>query len=279
MTARFLGVAGLLLSVGCGPTLGMRVPDAPVVQARLAAIPPFVRSFTYGASGRATDTDERGYEDVEHLNEALACRLSAHGGRFYDGPSLKGIDGMAELSLWGTRAMADIWRQSNGTRDVRYKNVGHYRFREDASDIREKLGADFLLLTFFIDGHNTTGRNVLNILSPLSEKSTARREAVACVVRLDDGRLVWCAFRRLDQRIDTTAGAQNTVDQMLEPLLHEGESGRLEEPEPCGRLMRPANLPSAAPGPVATTPTPSPPPSSPKQPAAPVPQSGDGESP
>ena len=140
--------------------------------------------------------------------------------RFYPGASLADIDEMAELSLWGRRTLNEIRRQLDGTMPPRRHRVDEYFFDGDTTDIQDSLNADFLLLSLFLDGRNTAGRKVKNFFTPPGGTAhSARREALACVVRLVDGRIVACSFATPPSRLDDGKTAQTFVNSLLASLL------------------------------------------------------------
>jgi len=249
----------------------MRVPDEPISSPRLVAIPSYVSKFAYDDEGHFALLDDGSNETSEKLDQALTCRMSAHEGRFYPGPSLKGIDGAAELSLWGRRTLREIWRVSTGNLDTLHERVDEYVFDGETKDLRTKLRADFVLLTLFASSRKTDKPLFVSGLIPWAiwEARSSRRDTVACVVRLSDGALVWCDQQRAVVDVNAPGGAQTLIDRIIDPLLHERMKDGPRAGEPCG----------SPPPPPPRAQTATRPPADPTKEATPARQAGDDEDP
>jgi len=237
-TTLIVGVAALvLLTASCGSSLVMRVPDVKVEPLRLAALPSFVSSLRFDDAGHFAVADESSSDANARLDEALTCRLSAHGARFYPGPNLKGVKGAAELSLWGRRTLREIWRERVGNLETSHNRVDEYVFDDETGDLQTKLRADYLLLTSFTDSKRTDKPFMLSgaLAGAVWAARSERKDIIACVVRLRDGEIVWCNHQRAIHNVVTRGDAQVAIDRLLEDMLHESSHTRPEPGEPCTR--------------------------------------------
>jgi hypothetical protein len=126
--------------------------------------------------------------------------------------------------------------------------VGDWRFSSSLGAWRAVLDADFILVSQFIDGRNTTGRELMAFVGggPI-----AVPDAIACIVQLDTARIVWCNLKdtRKEMESDLTlrADAQSQVDSLLDEMLLAGDAAPIEPPPTGGPSVK--ATPDGDPGP------------------------------
>ena len=256
--AGWLAAALALLLAGCAAPLKMSSPDVYVPPQSLAVVPPVVRSFEIDADGKLVL--RRDWEDESHaaLEASLHYEVQSHGARYFDMGVLRVVNRPA-FPEWVGEMLGQIAHEAHQRQkghETRHQAVSEWRYSHPGLDFwRTYLGADYVLASVFLDGQNTTGRSVSNFLAGGFGGwiIDARREGLACVVSLVNGRVVWCAllpFNGLSVR--ERGGAQQMVDQLTAGLF----------------AMRPP--PGTRPSPPPSRP-PAPPPAPPAQPATPDP--------
>jgi len=250
-----LGVA--VASLGCGPALALRDGAQPLSPARLVALPVSVLEFQVGASEAITPRWDWTRQAQRNVEEALARRLSAHGGRFVDGAAANRLPAYVDFRRWSEVTLREIIGELKGRLPHKHRSVSEWRYDPGLAAWREPLRADFVLISFFFDGHDTWGRKTVNAfaLAPSDPVHAVKRD-IACAVELATGRLAWCAFNPggMYWLIDP-ANAELAVDQLLRPLWP-GDAPApptpqpTEEPPPAAARETPAGA-GPAPAPAA----------------------------
>jgi hypothetical protein len=259
-----VAVAGVLV-VGCSLPFGMRDQTVYVAPARIAAAPPAIRVFDFDAGGDVTTLPEEASAVRVRLEPAINRAISARGGRFFSLEAIKGLEGGEAFLRWCFRALHEIEQASLTKAQGRwtpYNSVTEWTYPYDLAPLQKSLDADFLLVSLFFDGRHTAGRNVVNVLSSGVGGTSrhAKRTALACVVELGDGRVVWCDRMPLQGVVNLAddSAARQVVDQLLRGLY-----SMSSEEAAQARLVRP---PQTRPAPVAKPPAPPIPSASAQQP-------------
>ena len=112
--------------------------------------------------------------------------------------------------------MSDVMNERLGLSPAQHNSVGEWRYGPGLATWRERLGADYLLVSQFLDGRNITGQRVI-VAS--GGGYLAVRRAIACVVRMEDGQVVWCHLIRFNTRVEKRPGAQALANALLFDLL------------------------------------------------------------
>jgi hypothetical protein len=215
----------LAVAIGaCAGPLQMSYPDVRVAPARLVGIPPVIHSFEIDGDGQVVPKEGR-QEIAEGLVEqSLNFRVSKQGGRYFDDDGLENVDHFTDLREWATASLAQILRETHARqtgRKTRHEGIRQWAFpAPPPASWRTALGADYVLVSLFIDGSNTGGRTALNVLATGFGGTTieARREAIACAVSLADGHLVWCDTTTVSS-LESRKEAQIVVDALTAGLF------------------------------------------------------------
>ncbi|HMF39332.1 MAG TPA: hypothetical protein VKQ32_01500, partial [Polyangia bacterium] len=77
---------------------------------------------------------------------------------------------------------------------------------------------DCLLVSMFLDGRNTAG---LSVAVAMVGGTLAARRAMACIVRLEDGRVVWCNLTTFYWDLTQRPGAQGLANLLLKEAIGE----------------------------------------------------------
>jgi hypothetical protein len=89
------------------------------------------------------------------------------------------------------------------------------------------LDADHVMLTRFSEGYDADGTKLR------ASSTTGINWAIACVLRLEDGALVWCSVHHTAHtNLANRRGAQKAVNYLLDPMLAliPGTQPRTNEP-------------------------------------------------
>ncbi|HTB57836.1 MAG TPA: hypothetical protein VLC06_08180 [Polyangia bacterium] len=120
---------------------------------------------------------------------------------------------------WSARSMEEIILELLGKSQQDHASVAEFKYRGDLRIWSRSLAADYLLISYFVNGYDTRARAT----SRTATEHAARR-ALACIVDLGDGRIVWCRFT--DAQTDfvlSRDGAQEVVDRLLDAMLARGD--------------------------------------------------------
>jgi hypothetical protein len=202
---------------GCaGPSMsiGARIPTS-----RLAAMPAIGETFEYGVDGTLRPRDDMAARAAETINDSINYRLHVHGARMFTWDVIRTLPNEHDFVEWSAHSMEQIILELLGKSARDHASVADFRYRADLSTWRRSLAADYLLISYFINGYDTRAR-----ASSWTATEHAARRALACIVQLSDGRIVWCWFT--DAQTDvvlTRDGAQEVVDRLLEAMLARGD--------------------------------------------------------
>lgn len=198
---------------GCaGPSMsvGARIPTS-----RLTAIPAIGETFEFGADGTLTPRDDMAALAAQSINDSINYRLRVHGVRMFTWDVVKKLPDAHDFFEWSAHSMEEIILELLGKSEQEHASVADFRYRADLGTWRRSLAADYLLISYFINGYDTRAR-----LRSWTATEHAARRALACIVDLSDGRIVWCRFT--DAETDfvlSRNGAQEVVDRLLEAML------------------------------------------------------------
>jgi hypothetical protein len=203
--------------MGCA-TPAMRDPSVKVVPERLAAVPTEGVVWEFDSNGKRTISEQGTVAAIKNLDESISYRLWLQGGHSIGTDAFEGFKWAVPFREWSRRMMREIMSERLGHANTKHESVTEWRYGPALASWRDRLGADFLLVSLFLDGRNTTGRNVLVVLGG---GTLAARRAMACIVRLEDGRVVWCNLIEFRWLLEQRAGAQGLADSLLKELLGE----------------------------------------------------------
>lgn len=234
---RTLGVSALALA-GCA-TPAMQYPGIEVVPQRLAAFPSDGVEWTYDFSGTRMVDREGSVTAQKNVDDSINYRLRRRGGHSFRADALDRVEQGRAFYGWVIDAMSEIMAERLGLSKQRHTTVGDWRFSGGLESWRGPLDADFVLVSMFIDGHNTPGRA---LAVSLAGGWRAAQRAIFCVVHLESGRIVWCNFDgAINRDLRMRAQAQEEVDWELEKTL------LVRAAAPTARPPRAAGVTSIAP--------------------------------
>ena len=218
-----IGIATALAAVGCGTA--MRDRSVQIVPRRIIAAPTVGAVWEWDFNGKMTIFEEPSVAAMKNLDDSINYRLGQHGGHAFSRPAFEALKWAQPFGEWSRRMMGEI----------RKERMADYRYGRALADWRERLGADFILVSKFSDGRNTAGRTVA---ITMGGGYLAAKGATACLVQLLDGRVVWCKRTDFIGKLDQRPVAQAVADKLLSDLL-----GDLDKVAPA------APAPAAAPQP------------------------------
>ena len=158
---RWLKLVGMAFIVtGCVRTPAMQFPGAQVVSRRLAALPSVGVVWNYDFDGKRTVDNEGGLKVQQNIDDSITYRVRRHGGRSFRASAIEGLEHAQAFRSWAIDALAEIMSERLGGSEARHATVGDFRFGESLGSWRSQLDADFVLVTFVLDGHNTAGRSI-----------------------------------------------------------------------------------------------------------------------
>jgi hypothetical protein len=202
-------VAAIVASaVGC-VTPAMRVSGVQVVPSRILALPADGIVWHMDAAREGPMWGEKTATAIANVDDAVRYRLSLFGGRSVEPETFRTWAWAASFQQWIDRTMSEIMSERLGQPPVRHASVAEWRYGSSLASWREYLGADYLLVSRFFDGRN----------SPDGRITVPVRHAMTCMVRVEDGVVVWCNLIRYHTRIDRPKGAQAVVNALLFDLL------------------------------------------------------------
>jgi hypothetical protein len=213
------------LEGACTQPLLMRAPDLGTPLARLAVMPPSVVIYEMGV----TETKPRpewtssGWANVD---DSLRGWAQARGLKSFDASSMVDIPlPLATFQSWSERALLEIANRVEGRGYRQRTSVTEWHFPGNLHSWKIRLESDYVLMVLFRDAHVTGGVIALNMFSTV--QTWAQQMGVACVIRLEDGRIVWCE-RRVDRYGDLRVrrSARSAVEQLVQLLPY------LEAPRP-----------------------------------------------
>jgi len=253
-----LGLLGLV-ATGCINGPEMQYPETQVASRRLAALPTEALAWTYDFYGTRTLDQKRSLEIKRNIDDSITYRVRRRGGRSFTAASIEELPHAQAFRGWAVDTLTEIVNERVTYSNAKHESVGDWRFPHRLSSWRSRLDADFVLITLFLDGHNTAGRAVA---VAVGGGSMAARRAIGRVVHLQSSRVVWCNLDDMTQELDQRFGAQEEVDRLLDEMLSQGEKAPLEAP--------PARSSAARIAPAADVPPPPPPPPLPPGPDTPA---------
>ncbi len=207
-----IGVAPLMAVVGCA-TPAMRAPGVEIVPRRLIATPTVGVVWQWGAGGKATVFPEGSAAAMKNVDASISYRLGLMGGRTIAKTAFEEYEWAASFRAWSEGMMTEIMAERLGRTAVKHESVADWRYQPTLAAWRDRLAADFLLVSMFLDGSDTTGRSLMVAFRGYGY--VAAQRAIACVVRMDDGRVVWCNLIDFGFSPLRAFGAQEIADQLL----------------------------------------------------------------
>jgi hypothetical protein len=224
-------LATMLLSCATGPEL--RDPRVRIAATRLAALPAQGQIFVVGSRGRKISDAALSGAVLGNVNDSISYLLHQHGARSFGSAATARLDRFSEFFHWSWGAMNEIMAERLGNEPAIHRSVAEWRFRHDITSWRPVLDADFVLVSFILyaapgGGLHGPGVDLERSMTADSLSLTgAGSRAIACVVALDSGQIVWCNFIPNNSvTMQERPAAQSAVDVLLGDMLKLGDGAR-----------------------------------------------------
>jgi hypothetical protein len=208
-------LAAVSMALGCA-TPAMRDVSVKVVPERLVAVPTDGVEWEFDAAGNQTISEEGTAAAIKNVDDSISYRLSLQGGHALEREEFEEFRWSVPFREWSQRMMREIMSERLGRSLTKHESVGEWHYGRALASFRDRLAADFLLVSMFLDGHNTAGRS---IGVALGGGYLAARRAIACIVRLEDGRVVWCNLTTIAWDLQQRSGAQGFANSLLLEVL------------------------------------------------------------
>jgi len=217
-------LATMLLSCTTGPEL--RDPRARVAATRLVALPAQGQIFVVGPRGRKISDAVLSRVVLENVNDSINYLLHQHGGRSFGSAATARLEHFTEFYHWSWDAMNEIMAERLGNEPANHRSVAEWRFPRDIASWRPVLNAEFVLVSFILyadpgQGLNGPSVDLERSMTPDALSLTgAGSRAIACVVAVDSGHMVWCNFIPNNSvRMQERSAAQSAVEVLLGDML------------------------------------------------------------
>jgi hypothetical protein len=210
-----VSLAVAIVVTGCmGPSMsvGARIPSS-----RLVAMPAVGDAFSLTGDGSFVANDRLAALAAPSINDSINYRLHVHGVRLFDWDVIRQLPNEHDFVEWSVHSMQEIMAENLGKGYRSHDSVGQFRYRGDLGAWRRKLAGDYLLVSYFIIGYDARDRSAF-------AATHAARRALACIVDLSGGQMVWCRYTDIGMEVVLTRdGAQDVVDRLLEAMLARGD--------------------------------------------------------
>jgi hypothetical protein len=237
----------ILAVAGCA-TPEMRVASVSVASRRVAALPSEGVVFDYDFQGRKIINSSDTLIARRNFDDAINDLLRQHGGRAFPAAALGGLPHAFPFHLWFVSSLKEIRDERLGRAHETHETVGDWKFSSSLGSWRAVLDADYILVSQFIDGRNTTGRE---LAAHLLGGPVTVPDAIACLVHLETARIVWCNYQNTTTSdLTVRADAEAQVDSLLGEMLMAGDMAPVEPPPIGSASTRPT--PAEDPGPPPT---------------------------
>jgi hypothetical protein len=180
-------------AAGCGPGFLLRVPGAPEDCRRIAAGQPVVSVFEFDTGGGLKPRADWRYDAALNVEAALEARIKRGGGRAFVAADVAHTDVTSDdFRHWSSGALQEIAGKIAGTKSSARRSVSEWRFPQSLSTWRAALGKDFVLTLLFVDAYEPAAPAGTGSSSATSSRYDAAQTGIACLVDLNDGRILAC---------------------------------------------------------------------------------------
>ena len=211
---------------------------AHIAAKRLAALPTQGRIFVVGPqAGRDADADLSATVRT-NVDDSINYLVHQHGGHVFGSAATAQLEHFTEFYNWSWRAMHEIVAERLGNVPAAHRSVAEWRFPGDLTSWRPVLNSDFVLVSFILyvwrpPGFHypspalAVGEIIKESNDPPDSTSItgASSRAIACVVAIDGGHIVWCNFIPNNSvTMQERPAAQSAVDVLLDDMLKLADS-------------------------------------------------------
>jgi hypothetical protein len=228
MQARATVATTVLAALGLACTTGpeLRDPRARIATTRLAALPTQAKAYVVGPRGRRI-SDEAFSQTVRgNVDDSINYLVHQHGGHVFGSAATARLDHFNEFYHWSWDALNEIMAERLGKESATHRSVAEWRFPRDITSWRPVLNADFALVSFFLYAYQGDDLHWPRIdleramVDDTTSLTGAGSRAIACIVALDGGQMVWCNFIPNNSvRMQERPAAQSAVDVLLGDML------------------------------------------------------------
>jgi hypothetical protein len=179
-------------------------------------MPAIGETFSLTGEGNFIPNDRLAALAAPSINDSLNYRLRVHGVRTFNWEVIQQLPNEHDFVEWSAHSIEEIIAE-NIDRAYHEDSVGRFRYHGDLGAWRRTLAADYLLVSYFIIGYDARDRSAF-------AATHAARRALACIVDLSGGQIVWCRYSDIGTEVVLTRdGAQDVVDRLLEAMLARGD--------------------------------------------------------
>jgi hypothetical protein len=152
-----------------------------------------VSVFEFDASGALKPRNDWTYDATQAVDAAVGARIKRGGGRTFVAADVAHTDVTSDdFRHWVSTSLQEIAGKIAGTKPSARQSVGEWRFPHSLTTWRPTLGSDFALSVLFIDAYEPAAPGGAASSSATSSRYDAAQTGIACLVNLDDGRIVAC---------------------------------------------------------------------------------------
>jgi hypothetical protein len=214
-------MAALLFCAACvPPVFQKRAQNVSVVPARIVSLPTYTDAYELGLGADPKPLGTWATTMAERLNPEIdRWVIGNRGHNFHDeGATVPAV--YPKFRRWTIRALPEIAAQATGKADFKLYSVDKWGFGQDLGKVRERLDADFVLVTWFKDTRRTGGHQVAYVLSGVHFYYL--QVGVACLVDLASGTMAWCNAKSDASWGDLAvpANADKAVSELLTDLYY-----------------------------------------------------------
>jgi len=207
------------LCTGCAPAFQRRDPYATVVPARIACLPTLTDAYELGFAADPKPLNTLAVAMAERLDPEIDRWVVGNRGHSFEDEGATVPAVYPKFRRWTAIALPEIAAQAIGKADFKLYSVDKWGFGQDLRKVRERLDADFVLVSWFKDTRRTAGHVVGGVVGGVHYYYL--QVGIACLVDLQRGTMAWCNAKA-DAWGDLTvpANAQKAVGELLTDLYY-----------------------------------------------------------
>jgi len=183
-------VSLLLLSGGCAPAFQRRAQNLTVLPPRIVSLPALTMATELSFNDNYTPQDQWADAMAKALDPQIQRWVTGNRGHSFvdEGATVPAV--YPAFRRWTSVALVEIAAQMLGRADFKLYSVDKWGVNRDLTRVRERLDADFALVTLFRDTRRTGGHVVAAVLT--GQHYYFLQVGIACLVDLQSGQMVWC---------------------------------------------------------------------------------------
>ncbi len=151
-------LATLLLCIACiPPAFQRRAQNVTVVPARIASLPAYTMAFEIGFAADPKPLDAWAAEMAKTLEPEIDRWVVGNRGHRFDDEGATVPAVYPKFRRWTAIALPEIAAAATNRADFKLYSVDKWGINQDLRRVRERLDADFVLVTWFKDTRRTGG--------------------------------------------------------------------------------------------------------------------------